>query len=134
MVISSKFIFYTSLLFLAIISLWPGSLFGLFFYGDLGRELNLVKNPYGSSINHFIYYTYVSLLGFFIYIKDKNFKKLVYGLFILSIIFEFLHLIIPKRTFELIDLLSNICGVAVAYFIINIYTKFCFKMLSYCVF
>tara|TARA_X000000368_G_C22628942_1_gene535708 strand:+ start:176 stop:559 length:384 start_codon:yes stop_codon:yes gene_type:complete len=121
MVISSKFIFYTSLLFLAIISLWPGSLFGLFFYGDLGRELNLVKNPYGSSINHFIYYTYVSLLGFFIYIKDKNFKKLVYGLFILSIIFEFLHLIIPKRTFELIDLLSNICGVAVAYFVINIY-------------
>tara|TARA_E500000331_G_scaffold187369_1_gene180324 strand:+ start:477 stop:860 length:384 start_codon:yes stop_codon:yes gene_type:complete len=121
MAISSKFIFYTSLLFLAIISLWPGSLFGLFFYGDLGRELNLVKNPYGSSINHFIYYTYVSLLGFFIYIKDKNFKKLVYGLFILSIIFEFLHLIIPKRTFELIDLLSNICGVAVAYFVINIY-------------
>ena len=124
MVISSKFIFYTSLLFLAIISLWPGSLFGLFFYGDLGRELNLVKNPYGSSINHFIYYTYVSLLGFFIYIKDKNFKKLVYGLFILSIIFEFLHLIIPKRTFELIDLLSNICGVAVAYFVINIYLFF----------
>ena len=121
MAISSKFIFYTSLLFLAIISLWPGSLFGLFFYGDLGRELNLVKNPYGSSINHFIYYTYVSLLGFFIYIKHKNFKKLVYGLFILSIMFEFLHLIIPKRTFELIDLLSNICGVAVAYFVINIY-------------
>ena len=121
MAISLKFIFYISLLFLAIISLWPGSLFGFFFYGDFEREINLVKNPYGSSINHFIYYIYVSLLGFFIYMKDKNFKKLVYILFILSIILELIHLIIPKRTFELNDLLFNICGVAVAYFVINIY-------------
>jgi len=121
MVISLKFVFYTSLLFLTIISLWPGSLFGLFFYGDLERELNLVKNPYGSSINHFIYYIYVSLLGFFVYMKDKKFKKLVSGLFILSIIFELIHLIIPKRAFEIHDLLFNICGVAVAYFVINIY-------------
>jgi glycopeptide antibiotics resistance protein len=121
MVISLKFTFYISLLFLAIISLWPGSLFGLFFYGDLERELNLIKNPYGSSINHFIYYFYVSVLGLFIYMKDKKFKKLLSGLFILSIIFELIHLIIPKRAFEIHDLLFNICGVAVAYFVINIY-------------
>ena len=121
MVSGLKFTFYISLLFLAIISLWPGSLFGLFFYGDLERELNLVKNPYGSSINHFIYYFYVSSLGFFVYMKDKKFKKLLPGLLILSIIFEFIHLIIPKRAFEIHDLLFNICGVAVAYFTINIY-------------
>tara|TARA_B110000438_G_scaffold216378_1_gene208912 strand:- start:3752 stop:4135 length:384 start_codon:yes stop_codon:yes gene_type:complete len=121
MVISLKFTFYISLLFLATISLWPGSLFGLFFYGDLERELDLIKNPYGASINHLIFYIYVSLLGFFTYMQDKHFNKLVCGLFILSVIFELMHLIIPNRTFEIHDLLFNISGVVVAYFAINIY-------------
>ena len=76
-----KYIFHFSVLFLIIISLWPGSLLGFLFYGDWGQQPDLVKNPFGTTINHFIYYTYLSLLGFFIYIKNENFKKLVYGLF-----------------------------------------------------
>ena len=116
-----KYIFHFSALFLIVISLWPGSLLGFLFYGDWGLQPNLVKNPFGTTINHFIYYTYLSLLGFFIYLKNENFKKLVYGLFFLSIALELLQFIIPNRSFQLADLLGNIFGVMVAYLVIKIY-------------
>jgi len=116
-----KYIFHFSALFLIVISLWPGSLLGFLFYGDWGQQPNLVKNPFGTTINHFIYYIYLSLLGFFIYLKNENFKKLVYGLFFLSITLELFHFIIPNRSFQLGDLLGNILGVMVAYLVIKIY-------------
>ena len=117
-------IFHISILFLIVISLWPGSLLGFLFYGDWSHQPNLIRNPFGTTINHFIYYLYVSLLGFFIYSKTENFKKLVYGLFFLSLILELLHYIIPNRSFQLGDLIGNILGVIVAYFIIKIYLFF----------
>ena len=116
-----KYIFHFSVLFLIIISLWPGSLLGFLFYDDWGKQPDLVENPFGTAINHFIYYIYLSLLGFFIYLKNENFKKLVYGLFFLSITLELLHFIIPNRSFQLADLLGNIFGVMVAYLVIKIY-------------
>ena len=116
-----KYIFHFSVLFLIVISLWPGSLLGFLFYGDWEQQPNLVENPLGTTINHFIYYIYLSLLGFFIYLKNENFKKLVYGLFFLSIMLELLHFIIPNRSFQLADLLGNIFGVMVAYLVIKIY-------------
>ena len=116
-----NYIFHISVIFLIIISLWPGSILGYFLYRDWGQQPNLVSNPFGTTINHFIYYFYVSLLGFFIYFKNKNFKILVYGLFFLSIILEFLHFIIPNRSFEIGDLIGNILGVIVALSAIKIY-------------
>ena len=117
-------IFHISILFLIIISLWPGSLLGYLFYRDWGQQPDLIHNPFGTTINHFIYYFYVSLLGFFIYLKTQNFKKLVYGLFFLSVTLELLHYIIPNRSFQLGDLIGNILGVTVAYLIIKIYLFF----------
>ena len=119
-----KFIFYISVLFLIIISLYPGSLLGYFLYDDWGRQPNIIENPFGTTINHFIYYVYVSLLGFFLYLRNENFKKLVYGLFFLSIILEGLHYIIPNRAFQLDDLIGNILGVLVAYSVVKIYLLF----------
>ena len=117
-------IFHISILFLIVISLWPGSLLGYLFYGDWGQQPDLIQNPFGTTINHFLYYLYVSLLGFYVYLKTENFKKLVYGLFFLSMILELLHYIIPNRSFQLGDLIGNILGVIVAYFIIKIYLFF----------
>ena len=116
-----KSIFYISVLFLIIISLYPGSLLGYLLYGDLSQQPDVIKNPFGTTINHFIYYAYVSLLGFFLYLKNQSFQKLVYGLFILSVILEVLHFIIPNRSFQLSDLIGNILGVLVAYFAVKIY-------------
>ena len=119
-----KFVFYISVLFLIIISLYPGSLLGYLFYDDWRQQPNLIKNPFGTTINHFIYYVYVSLLGFSLYLKNNNFKKLVYGLFFLSIILEVVHFIVPNRSFQLGDLIGNFLGVLVAYFLVKIYLHF----------
>jgi len=119
-----KSIFYISVLFLIIISLYPGSIIGYLIYGDWGHQPSVIKNPFGTTINHFICYVYVSLLGFFLYLKNKNFNKLVYGLPFLSAILEVLQLIIPNRSFQLVDLTGNILGVLVAYSVVKIYLLF----------
>ena len=119
-----KSIFHISALFLIIISLYPGSLLGYFLYGDWGQQPNLIKNPFGTTINHFIYYFYVSLLGFFLYLRSENFTKMVYGLFFLSVILELFHFMIPNRSFQLGDLIGNILGVVVAYSVLKIYLFF----------
>ena len=119
-----RFIFHISVFFLIVISLYPGSLIGYFLYGDSGRQPNLLDTSLGTSINHFIYYFCISLLGFCLYIKNKNFQKLVYGLFFLSLILEILQFIVPNRAFQLLDLISNFLGVLVAFFLIKIYLFF----------
>ena len=119
-----KIIFNISLIFLITISLFPGSLIGYLFYGDWGWQPDLIPNPFGTSINHFFSYVYVSLLGLFLHLKNKKFKKIVYGLFFLSIILEVSQLIIPNRSFQLSDLIANILGVIVAYSVVKIYLLF----------
>jgi len=118
------FIFHISILFLIIISLFPGSLLGYLLYSDWGQQPNLIENPFGTTINHFIYYVYVSLLGFFLYLRHEKFQQLVYGLLFLSIILEVFHFIIPNRSFQLGDIIGNILGVIVAYSVVKIYLLF----------
>jgi len=116
-----KFIFYTSVLLLIILSLYPGSVVGYIFYGDLKQQPDLIKNPFGTTINHFISYLYVSLLGFSAYLKHPSFKILTYRLFFLSVLLEVLQLVVPHRSFEFYDLIGNFLGVLVAYFLVKIY-------------
>ena len=127
-----KFIFCISVLFLIIISLYPGSLFGMLFYGDSGLQPNLAFNPFftplprhlytiGSIINHFIIYFCISIFGLCLYLRNRNFQKLFYGLLFLSIFLEVLQFVVPKRAFEIFDLSANFAGVLVAYCLIKIY-------------
>ena len=116
-----KFIFHISVLFLITISLFPGSLLGFFLYGDLGRQPDLIDNPFGTAINHFIFYFYVSMLGLCLYLRTTNFQKLIYGLFALSIILEVLQFVVPNRSFEIYDIFANFAGVLVAYLLVVIY-------------
>jgi len=119
-----KFIFHTSTLFLIIISLFPGSLIGLLFFGEIGRQPDLIENPFGTTINHFFYYFYLCLLGSFLYMRTKKFKKLIYTLLFLSIFLELVHFLIPNRSFQIADLVGNILGVIVAYSVVKIYLSF----------
>ena len=116
-----RYIFHISILILIVISLYPGSIIGYLFFGDWNQQPNIIQNTFGTTINHFIYYAFVSLLGLFLYLNDENFKKLLFGLFLLSIILEILHFIIPNRSFQIGDLVGNILGVTVAYCIVKIY-------------
>ena len=116
-----KFIFHISVILLIIISLYPGSLLGHLFYGDSSQQPNLIQNPFGTSINHFFYYFYITMLGLLVYLRTNSFKKLTYSLLFLSIILEILQFIVPNRAFQLYDLIANLLGVLVAYFLIKIY-------------
>ena len=111
-----KHTYYLSLIVLLLLYLFPGSLIGLFLYGDLGKQPNIISNPIGTSINHLIFFFYLGILSFTIYVK---YKKIIYSfpfLICVSVLFELLHLIIPNRAFELNDLFANIVGVLSAFF------------------
>ena len=119
-----KFVFYISVLLLIIISLYPGSLIGLLLYGDLSLQPNLVKNPFGTTINHFLAYFYISLLGFSLYLEKEKLNLMFRGLIFLSIFLEVFQFIVPNRSFQIGDLIGNIFGVVLAYFVIKIYLFF----------
>ena len=132
MVVFLKFIFYISILLLIVITLYPGSLLGILWYGDPILQPNLALNPYyelmprhlftlASTINHFIAYFYVALLGLCLYVRSRYFQKIVYLIFFLSIFLEVLQFIVPRRVFEIYDVLANLAGVLLAYCLIKIY-------------
>ena len=64
------------------------------------------------------------MFGLCLYLRNRNFQKLAYGLFFLSIFLEVLQFMVPKRAFEILDLSANFAGVLLAYFVIKIYLSF----------
>ena len=61
------------------------------------------------------------MLGLCLYLRTRNFHKIVYGLFFLSIFLEVLQFIVPRRAFEIYDVSANFAGVLVAYYLLKIY-------------
>ena len=109
----TEYVYYFSLLVLLTLYLFPGSLIGYFLYGNLGQQPDLIVNPIGTSINHLIFFSYITVLAIIIRLRTNNiFTNYVFILFI-SCLLEILHLIVPNRAFELYDLIANITGVAI---------------------
>ena len=120
---TSKYLFYFSFIILLILYLFPGSLIGYFLYCDLGKQPDFISNPIGTSINHLIFFFYLSILGF---IFRDNQKKLINSfsfLFLTSIILELLHYFIPNRALELNDLYANSLGVMLAFLMFKFFKK-----------
>ena len=118
-----KYLFYFSFVTLLILYLFPGDLIGYFLYGNLGKQPNFISNPIGTSINHLIFFFYLSILGFIFGKDQKKFINSFSFLFLISIILELLHFLIPNRVFELNDLYANSLGVLLAYFIFKLFSK-----------
>ena len=118
---TSKYLFYFSFIILLILYLFPGSLIGYFLYGNLAKQPDFISNPIGTSINHLVFFFYLSILAF---IDQRNRKKFINSfsfLFFISIILELLHYFIPNRAFELRDLYANGLGVILAYLMLKIF-------------
>ena len=109
----TEYVYYFSLLVLLILYLFPGSLIGYFLYGNLGIQPNLIANPIGTSINHFIFFSYITTLVIIVRFKVKNILTSYKFILFISGILEILHLIVPNRAFELYDLIANITGVVI---------------------
>ena len=118
-----EYSYYFSLVILFILYLFPGSLIGYFFYGNLGQQPDFIPNPVGTSINHLISFISLSSLGFIVRITKKIFINSFQFLFLISILFEILHNFIPNRAFEYYDLLANTIGVVLAYLVIKLILK-----------
>ena len=108
-----EYLYYFSLIVLFILYLFPGSLIGYFLYGNLGQQPNLIPNPIGTSINHLIYFSYITLLASIVRPSIKNILTNYKSILAISIILELLHMVIPNRAFEIYDLLANILGVII---------------------
>tara|TARA_Y100001970_G_scaffold256331_1_gene333951 strand:+ start:392 stop:793 length:402 start_codon:yes stop_codon:yes gene_type:complete len=119
-----RILYYFSLIALLTLYLFPGSLLGYLFYGDFGKQPDLISNPIGTSINHTIAFFYLSMLGLIYCTNKKIFKQTLIFLLFLSIILEIFHFFIPNRSFQYLDLFGNLFGTLLAIFIITIYKKY----------
>ena len=120
---SYKIVFYSLNLSLIFLYLFPGSLIGQVFYGS--KEIQPQITPdFIISSNHFYVFILVSLIGFLTFIRENQVKILTIYLFLISLVLELLHLIIPHRTFQWSDLFGNLIGVVVVILIRNLIKKY----------
>ena len=111
--------FYISNLILFIFYLYPGSISGCYLYNDCKIQPQLTRDFIIFSSNHVYVFIFFSCLGILSF--KKYLKKILYYLFSVSIILELMHIIVPNRSFELVDLLGNILGVLISASILKLF-------------
>ena len=121
--------FHSANLILIIFYLYPGSLFGCYLYNNCNIQPQITENfiissNYIISSNHFYVFFILSALGIFTYQNTKKIKFLIIYLFLLSIILELFHLIIPSRGFEWSDLSGNTLGLIFVFIIYKVKNKY----------
>ena len=114
--------FYFANIVLMIFYLYPGSILGCFLYNDCYIQPQITKDLIAGGLiissNHVFAFVLVTSLGIFSFYNTKKINFLIVYLFLLSIILELFHIIIPARGFEMSDLFGNIVGVIL---VISIY-------------
>ena len=107
-----KFIFYSINIILIILYLFPGSLLGWFFFGNITLQPQITPN-FLVSANHVYTFFLLSLIGLFTFKKLNKLSKLFKYLLSLAVVLELLHMIIPNRSFEFSDLFGNLLGILI---------------------
>ena len=118
-----KIIFYIANIVLITLYLFPGSLIGWLFYGNIKKQPQITSDFIISS-NHFYVFIIISIIGFFTFIKIKQVKNLIIYLILLSLILEIFHLFIPERSFQWSDLFGNLFGVLIVILMKNLINKY----------
>ena len=104
LIVFFKITFFIWLFFIFIISVYPGNLIGLLLKGDP------TTYPGGDKISHFISYLALSILGVLVLDFKKKGIVIIIFLTLFAIIMEVVHLYIPNRYYENLDLVMNILG------------------------
>ena len=118
----TKIIFHIANILLIVLYLFPGSIIGWLFYGNILKQPQITSDFILSS-NHIYAFLILSTLGFLSY-YNKNIKILFSYLFFISIFLELLHYVIPQRSFEYKDLFGNFFGVLIVFLLFKIYKSF----------
>jgi len=111
--------FYFANIVLMIFYLYPGSILGCFLYNDCYIQPQISRD-FIVSANHVYAFILLTSLGVFSFHNTKKINFLTFYLFLLSIILELFHIIIPVRAFEVSDLFGNIVGVILVVFIYKV--------------
>ena len=114
--------FYFANIVLMIFYLYPGSILGCFFYNDCYIQPQITQD-FIVSANHVYAFILLTSLGVLSFHNTKKINFLIFYLFLLSIILELFHIIIPVRAFEASDLFGNIIGVILVGFIYKVVTR-----------
>ena len=116
--------FYLANIVLIIFYLYPGSILGCFLYDNCYIQPQITKDlivrDFIISANHVYAFILLTSLGVFSFHNTKKINFLIFYLFLLSIILELFHIIIPVRAFEVSDLFGNIVGVILVVFIYKV--------------
>ena len=120
---NNRIIFYIVNFSIIFLYLYPGSLLGRIIYGSEKIQPQITPDFIISS-NHFYVFILVSIISFLTFVKTNQIKILALYLIILSIGLEFLHLIIPERTFQWSDLFGNLFGVIVVILVRTFINKY----------
>ena len=120
--------FYSANIILITLYLFPGSIFGCFLYDNCSKEFQITKDlitgDFIISSNHIYAFVLLTSLGVSSFHNTKKINFLIVYLFLLSIILELFHIIIPAREFEMSDLFGNILGVILVIFIYKIVIRY----------
>jgi hypothetical protein len=120
--------FYSANIILIILYLFPGSIFGCFLYENCYIQPQITKDviveDFKISSNHIYAFVLLTSLGVFSFHNTKKINFLIVYSFLLSIILELFHIIIPFRGFEMSDLFGNIVGVILVIFIYKIVNRY----------
>ena len=120
--------FYSANIVLITLYLFPGSIFGCFLFNNCYEQPqiteDLILGGFIISSNHVYAFVLLTSLGVFSFHNTKKINFLIVYLFLLSIILELFHIIIPVRGFEMSDLFGNILGVILIIFIYKIVIRY----------
>ena len=119
----SRIGFYSSNIILIIFYLFPGSILGCFLYNDCYVQPQITQD-FIVSANHVYAFILLTSLGLFSFHNTEKINFLIFYLFLLSIILELFHIIIPVRAFEMSDLFGNILGVILVVFIYKVVIRY----------
>ena len=103
--------------------LYPGSILGWFLYNDFSIQPQITRD-FIVSANHVYAFILLTSLGVLSFHNTKKINFLIFYLFLLSIILELFHIIIPVRAFEMSDLFGNILGVILVVFIYKVVIRY----------
>jgi len=113
-----KYLFFFSIFFLFLLYILPGELI------EFNKEVAKNRTVFQGSIKHFYYFSYLTSLGLFVYLKEKNYSKIVFLLFLLSTFVEVIHLYVPGREFSYYDVLANVSGYLFGFLLITLVKKY----------
>jgi len=120
--------FYFANIILITLYLYPGSIFGCFLFDNCYIQPQITKDfiirGFIISSNHVYAFALLSSLGIFSFHNTQKINFLIIYFFLLSIILELFHIIIPNRGFEMSDLFGNIAGVILVIFIYKIIIRY----------